>query len=359
LSIAGEELHEVKARGLEARFFGGVADDQHGSSRTMSSSFNSNDDRSSRKSLDELQAHVGEGMEFKEDTFLTSANMVRWVVDFKEIALGRQVGMGSYGVVHRGQWKGVEVAVKRFIKQKLDERRMLEFRAEIAFLSELHHPNVVLFIGACIKSPNLCIVTEFVKQGSLKDILTNTSIKLPWTRRLELLRSAALGINYLHTLEPMIVHRDLKPSNLLVDESWNVKVADFGFARIKEDNATMTRCGTPCWTAPEVIRGEKYGEKADVYSFGIIMWEVLTRKQPFAGRNFMGVSLDVLEGKRPQVPADCAADFKKLMKKCWHATASKRPAMEDVLSRLDDILQNAHASGPTPRPVTSNDNEIV
>jgi serine/threonine protein kinase len=108
-----------------------------------------------------------------------------------------------------------------------------------------------------------------------------------------------------------------------------------------------------------VIRGEKYGEKADVYSFGIIMWEVLTRKQPFAGRNFMGVSLDVLEGKRPQVPADCAADFKKLMKKCWHATASKRPAMEDVLSRLDDILQNAHASGPTPRPVTSNDNEIV
>jgi serine/threonine protein kinase len=150
----------------------------------------------------------------------------------------------------------------------------------------------------------------------------------------------------------MIVHRDLKPSNLLVDESWNVKVADFGFARIKEENATMTRCGTPCWTAPEVIRGEKYGEKADVYSFGVVMWEVLTRKQPFAGRNFMGVSLDVLEGKRPQVPADCPAEFKKLMKKCWHADASKRPSMEDVLSRLDDILQTARASGPTPRSPT-------
>ncbi len=72
--------------------------------------------------------------------------------------------MGSYGVVYRGKWKGVDVAVKRFIKQKLDERRMLEFRAETAFLSELHHPNIVLFIGACIKRPNLCIVTEYVKQ---------------------------------------------------------------------------------------------------------------------------------------------------------------------------------------------------
>lgn len=99
-----------------------------------------------------------------------------------------------------------------------------------------------------MKRPNLCIVTEFVKQGSLKDILANTSIKLTWKQRLNMLRSAALGINYLHSLNPTIIHRDLKPSNLLVDESWSVKVADFGFARIKEDNATMTRCGTPAWT---------------------------------------------------------------------------------------------------------------
>ncbi len=96
---------------------------------------------------DELQTTVGEGMKFKEDTFLTSANLCRWIIDFGEIQLGKQVGLGSYGVVYHGKWKGVEVAVKRFIKQKLDERRMLEFRAEMAFLSELHHPNIVLFIG--------------------------------------------------------------------------------------------------------------------------------------------------------------------------------------------------------------------
>jgi serine/threonine protein kinase len=96
--------------------------------------------------------------------------------------------------------------------------------------------------------PNLCIVTEFVRQGCLKAILLNRSVKLAWNQRLRMLKSAALGVNYLHSLTPVIIHRDLKPSNLLVDENWNVKIADFGFARIKEENATMTRCGTPCWT---------------------------------------------------------------------------------------------------------------
>jgi serine/threonine protein kinase len=349
----GAKLYELKSRGLEGRFFGGVSkdndlvpenyrrekQDKHAgrspSQRDLDASF-----ASSAGSSDsgEAQTAVGEGMMFKEDNFLTSANLCRWVLDFNEIALGKQIGMGSYGMVFKGKWKGVEVAVKRFIKQKLDERHMLEFRAEMAFLSELHHPNIVLFIGACVKRPNLCIVTEFVKQGALKEILVNNSIKLTWNQKLGLLRSAALGINYLHSLHPIIVHRDLKPSNLLVDENWNVKVADFGFARIKEENVTMTRCGTPCWTAPEIIRGEKYDERADVYSFGVIMWEVLTRKQPYAGRNFMGVSLDVLEGRRPQIPPDTPQDFKKMIKRCWNGAADKRPAMEEVIGFLDSII---------------------
>jgi serine/threonine protein kinase len=122
-------------------------------------------------------------MQFKEDTYLTSANLCRWVIDFHEVQLGKQIGMGSYGVVYRGKWKGVDVAVKKFIKQKLDERRMLEFRAEMAFLSELHHPNIVLFIGACVRRPNLCIMTEFVKLGCLKGILADNTIKLSWHQK--------------------------------------------------------------------------------------------------------------------------------------------------------------------------------
>jgi serine/threonine protein kinase len=190
----------------------------------------------------------------------------------------------------------------------------------------------------------MCIVTEYAKRGSVKDLLADGSVRLTWPQRIKLLRGTALGLNYLHSLHPVIVHRDVKPSNLLVDENWNVKVADFGFARIKEENSTMTRCGTPCWTAPEIIRGEKYDERADVYSFGLIMWEVLTRRQPYEGRNFMGVTLDVLEGRRPQIPADCPPHFAKVMKKCWHALPEKRPLMEEIIAYLDQ----QDPAGPSP-----------
>ncbi len=134
-------MYELKVKNLEARFFGGIT------SGSRAAECAGNAEESGSTEVDTLSTVVGEGLKFKEDSFLTSANLCRWVIDFNEIALGRQIGIGSYGVVHRGKWKGVEVAVKRFINQKLDERRMLEFRAEMAFLSELHHPNIVLFIG--------------------------------------------------------------------------------------------------------------------------------------------------------------------------------------------------------------------
>jgi serine/threonine protein kinase len=86
-------------------------------------------------------------MAFPEDSLLMSANLCRWVIDFQDVDVGEQIGMGSYGVVYRGKWKSIDVAIKKFINQKLDERRMLEFRAEMALLSQLQHPNVVLFIG--------------------------------------------------------------------------------------------------------------------------------------------------------------------------------------------------------------------
>ncbi len=128
-----------------------------------------------------------------------------------------QVGIGSYGVVYHGKWKGVDVAVKKFTKQELDERSIFEFHVEMSFLSELRHPNIVLFLGACVKKPNLCIVTEFAKRGSLKDILESPKPKqLSWYQRLRILWSASLGITYLHSHSPIIIHRDLKPSNLVV-----------------------------------------------------------------------------------------------------------------------------------------------
>jgi serine/threonine protein kinase len=130
-----------------------------------------------------------------------------------------------------------------------------------------------------------------------------------------------------------------------VDENWNVKVSDFGFARIKDENQTMTpQTGSPCWTSPEVLLGKRYDEKADVYSFGVVMWEVVTRRQPFCGRHFLDVSLDVIAGKRPTIPAECPGELRDTIKQCWQTEAADRPCMEEVLARLDTML----ARGPFP-----------
>jgi serine/threonine protein kinase len=251
------------------------------------------------------------------------------------------VGQGSYGFVSQGRWKGVDVAVKRFVKQRLDEETMLRFREEAALLAELRHPNVVLFIGACVRSPNVCIVTEWMPKGSLSDVLADSSVKLAWPLRVNMVRGIALGLAYLHSQQPAaILHRDLKSSNVLVDESWNAKIADFGLARMKQENATMTRCGTPAWIAPEVVMRERYTEKADIYSLGIVMWEVATRKQPFAGENLARVAVEIVEGKRPPVPSNAPKSYVALMTACWHRKPHKRPSAEQVCHTIESWLEN-------------------
>ncbi|AVK76543.1 serine-threonine kinase [Pandoravirus neocaledonia] len=345
-------LYELRPQGLEGRLFlnrggappcgvafGGSPDDE-ASYDTGSRSRDYCDGSGSAGAAPGGRAHHRDRADMTRH-YVTSADMVRWIIDFADISITQPepIGSGSYGVVYRGRWKGVDVAVKRLAKQRLTERRALDFRAEVAFLSELNHPNVVLFVGACVQAPNLCVVTEYVERGSLSDVLAGAQgQRLAYDTRMRMLRSAAKGVAYLHGLDPPVVHRDLKSGNLLVDRDYNVKVADFGLARIKEENATMTRCGTPCWTAPEIIRGERYDERADVYSFGVIAWEVLTRKRPYDGLNFMNVSLDVIEGKRPPLPNDCPDALARLIKACWHAKASKRPTMVDVIDALTKIL---------------------
>nr|WIL03466.1 serine/threonine kinase [Cedratvirus plubellavi] len=321
-NIRQERVSELKIRGLEARFF------------EKASVFSYDDDEEGGEPV----------LKNKEDDFLASANLCRWVINYDEISLGKQVGQGSYGVVYEGKWKGVHVAVKRFTKQKMDERNMLEFRTEVAFLSQpqLQHPNIITFVGSCLKNPNICVVTEFMTSGSLKDIINTGVGKMSFRTKIDLLRQIALGLEHLH--DNKVIHRDIKPSNILIGSDPQdpkrliAKLADFGFARIKEDGATMTRCGTPCWTAPEIIRGEKYDEKVDIYSFAVVMWQLITGKEPYKGCNFMKVSLDILNGERPPIPPECPRSCKKLMKRCWSAEVENRPSSSQIVASLSQVL---------------------
>jgi serine/threonine protein kinase len=136
------------------------------------------------------------------------------------------------------------------------------------------------------------VATELTLRAEGGHVLLSAAVI---SARVRMVQGIALGLAYLHSQQPApILHRDLKSSNVLIDEAWNAKLADFGLARIKQENATMTRCGRPAWTAPEVVKRERYTEQADVYSLGVVMWEVATRKLPFAGENLAKAAMVVI-----------------------------------------------------------------
>jgi len=138
---------------------------------------------------------------------------------------------------------------------------------------------------------------------------------------------------YLHSQN--IIHRDLKSSNLLLDKHLNVKVADLGIAREASLTQTMTTIGTVAWTAPEILRHDPYNQQADVYSYGVVLWECITGKVPYDGIPPMNAGIMVAAHQlRPEIPADCDADWKHLMTWCWQEDPSKRPTFEVIISYL-------------------------
>ncbi|GAM19521.1 hypothetical protein SAMD00019534_026960 [Acytostelium subglobosum LB1] len=258
-------------------------------------------------------------------------------IDITEIKLGERIGKGNFGEVFKGQWRGAVVAIKKLPAHNITESVMREFHREIDLMKNLRHPNVIQFLGSCTIPPNICICTEYMQRGSLYTILHDPTMVLPWSLIKKICLDAIKGIIYLHSSIPVILHRDLKSHNLLVDDNWKVKVADFGLSTI-EQTATMTACGTPCWTAPEVLRNQRYTEKADVYSFAIVMWECATRMDPYAGMPPFQVIFAVgREGLRPPVPRSCPPEFVTLMTDCWAENADNRPSMEVALMRMEAV----------------------
>lgn len=203
----------------------------------------------------------------------------------------------------------------------------------------IRHPNVVLFLGACTKSPNLCIILEYCTRGSLWSLLHDTTIKMQWEFRKKMALDIAKGVYYLHSNKQPIMHRDLKSLNVLLDHALTAKLADFGWTRIKAKVMT-SKIGTYQWMAPEVIAGYKYTEKADVFSFGIILWELATRKPPYYGIDGTEVSKKVVnEDYRPKLSEkdNVPGQFLELMRKCWARDPDKRPPFGDVIKDLETM----------------------
>lgn len=208
------------------------------------------------------------------------------------------------------------------------------------------HPNVVQFMGVIMHSSGRYIVTEFVEGGALRDVLRKKrEFKLEWPLRVRIATDIARAMAYLHSRS--IIHRDLKSANVLMDGSLRAKVADLGLARSfsRQGQQTATSVvGTLEWMAPELLKGQKYNEKADVFSYGLILFEIIIRKKPeadlFRQHDFSANTKAIEE----QVPKDCPEALSALMLACLKANPALRPSFEVIL----EVLENAGLPKPLP-----------
>jgi len=277
-------------------------------------------------------------------------------VAMAELNLQHVLGSGAFGQVWKGQWRGTPVAVKVLTsvsQQAIPQSVMEDFEDEITILARMRHPNICLFMAACLDSDNKAIVTELVSRGSVWDVLRNPAVftehrsvphaskpHWPWWAMRRVLDGTLRGLVYLHSHDPPIIHRDLKSANLLLDDSFNVKICDFGLARLRDLTQVMTaKVGTVQWMAPEVLKGVSYTESADIYSTGIIAWELLTGKCPFQGQNQLEVAQAVtLQHARPPMPPCCGPALQHFLSNAWDATPANRFTALAALQLLEKSI---------------------
>ncbi|CAI0559419.1 unnamed protein product [Linum tenue] len=228
------------------------------------------------------------------------------------------------------------------------------FRQEVAVWHKLDHPNVTKFVGASMGTSDLkvankqsdghtaracCVVVEYLSGGTLKQyLIRNRRKKLAYKVVIQLALDLSRGLSYLHSKK--IVHRDVKSENMLLDAQRNLKIADFGVARVEAQNPSdMTgETGTLGYMAPEVLDGKPYNRRCDVYSFGICLWEIYCCDMPYPDLSFADVTSAVVRNNlRPEIPRCCPSSLVNIMKKCWDGHAEKRPEMDEVVKMLEAI----------------------
>jgi hypothetical protein len=268
-----------------------------------------------------------------------------WQLDAKELQFHAKLASGSFGDVFRGTYRGADVAIKALrLSAGVDDAArdvLRDFVQELSVLRRVRHRHVVQLIGACAGPPACLLVTELMRGGALADHLRAHRPALPAAQQLRLALHVARGMDYLHRCS--IVHRDLKSANLLLNEHGECKVADFGLARVVDGAAAASReqltaeTGTYRWMAPEVVSHARYDAKCDVYSYGIVLWEIASGGAvPYAGLSALHVALGVVQkGLRPEVPAGADATLARLMAACWDGAPAARPDFGAVVCTLE------------------------
>ncbi|XP_025420103.1 mitogen-activated protein kinase kinase kinase 9 isoform X3 [Sipha flava] len=277
-------------------------------------------------------------------------------IGFSELELEEVIGVGGFGKVYRGYWNNKEVAVKA-ARQDPDEdisETLKNVKQEANLFWLLDNENIVSMLGVCLEIPNLCLVMEYARGGSLNRVLMGRKIRpdvlVDWAIQI------ARGMNYLHNGAPIsLIHRDLKSSNVLLNEPIEnndlqfktLKITDFGLAREVYKTTRMSAAGTYAWMAPEVIKQSTFSKASDVWSYGVLLWELLTGQTPYKGIDSLAVAYGVAANKLTlPIPSTCPQPFKELMEACWYSDSHMRPSFDDILTSLDEIVHSAFTQTP-------------
>lgn len=259
-------------------------------------------------------------------------------INYEDIDVEEVVGRGAFGVVCKAKWKGKDVAIKTIESES--ERKA--FIVELRQLSRVNHPNIVKLYGSC-NNP-VCLVMEYAEGGSLYNVLHGAE-PLPYytaSHAMSWCLQCSQGVSYLHGMKPKaLIHRDLKPPNLLLVAGGTVlKICDFGTACDIQTHMTNNK-GSAAWMAPEVFEGSNYSEKCDVFSWGIILWEVITRRKPFdeIGGPAFRIMWAVHNGTRPPLIKNLPKPIESLMTRCWSKDPSQRPSMEEIVKIMTHLMK--------------------
>jgi serine/threonine protein kinase len=287
-------------------------------------------------------------------------------IRFSDIKLGKKIGDGTFGEVYEATLWSQPVAVKimRIKSEDADKAnsQLRKFQKEVSIMKTLRHPNIVEYMGISFPQergssssldtprelgPKMCIVTELLPNGNLEQLLTKR--RLSWKRYFRFAKDIASGLNWLH--HKGIIHRDLKPSNLLVTSSYHIKIADFGLSHMKNNPAgsmgVYSVCGTRCYIAPEVLQKKPYDTKADVFSYGVVLCEMVNGNYPFEtmeSRETYSLNEMIVSGMRPRMPDECPSHLRILIERCWDDNPQNRPTMEEILELLDKFEKDSLAA---------------
>uniref|UniRef100_A0A672HIT9 Tyrosine-protein kinase n=1 Tax=Salarias fasciatus TaxID=181472 RepID=A0A672HIT9_SALFA len=264
----------------------------------------------------------------------------KWEINPSDLTFMKELGAGQFGVVRLGKWRAQHKVAIKTIK----EGAMLEedFIEEAKVMMKLCHPKLVQLYGVCLQQRPLLIVAEFMENGCLLNFLRQRGRTLKEAWLLSMCQDVCEGMEYLEAHQ--FLHRDLAARNCLVNEHNVVKVSDFGLTRYVLDNQYTSSSGAKFpvkWSPPEVLHFSKYSSKSDVWSFGVVMWEIYSEgRTPFENRSNLEVVNDITRGVRLYRPHRASQPLYAIMYRCWHERPEGRPKFSELLEEIQKLAEN-------------------